>query len=612
MPVRPLNVDCSELSATIAQIALHYGQAGGSVDDVVKQVQGHFPTLERDEIVDSIVQYTKSKPRKQNDIQKNLAEIKKEARLDRATRERIDRLERELAGLPVEAKTAKQRKDVSDAIKNLRAVENALKGDKRYIDRVKALREKIADLRDQVRTSNIRMPEAKSETKMTEELQRLMFEQARAKAALNQKVNDLRPVTFREVLTAPGHFAKMVMTTSDLSYIGRQGAVALLSGRWKEARNAFMAQFRAMKSDAALAAHAQSIMDRPNGPLYKKAGLEIADHMEELEGRSVEVMKRMMNNDNPVLKAIGKGAAKFEKAMDYTPIPYADRAFAAAGNQMRADLFDTMYESLGGNVTEAEAKHIADMVNDMTLRATMQPNVAKFLNNFLFSARALKARINLLTLAPLRNAPSMRSAKLAAKQYLRFLIGATVLYATAKLLGLLGSDDPRSSDFLKIKTGETRIDPFAGLTQFATFGARVATGETVPTTGENAGEVRPLRGGERKFGQRDTGDVIFDFVRSKLSPVASLGVDAATGEEYGGAPFDVRRAAISRMIPLSVQESYEIMRQEGATKGTALTALSLLGLGVRHYDKDSFGEGGKMPNDIIKLLGGEPKTRDQK
>lgn len=448
--------------------------------------------------------------------------------------------------------------------------------------RIRTLKEAIESMREQLRTSNPKLPVPRAVKVARERVQRLIFEKSRLRSRLDRMIEKQAPWSLGDYLSLPNHIWKSLQATMDASFIGRQGAINLLSGRFKLAARSFMAQFRAFRSDDALARHTESIMNRPNGPIYKQAGLEIADHAEEFESRILE---------------------KFRVA---TGIAFADRAFVAAGNQMRADLFDTFYESMGGNVTKNEAKHIARMVNDMTLRGTMEPGVAKFLNNFLFSARALKARIAWLSGAPIWRAPTRRTRNLALRQYGRFLIGATTVWLLAKMLGMLGSDDPRSSDFLKIKAGDTRLDMFGGLTQFIVAPVRTITGKTV----NREGKVVALRGEDRPYAGREVSDVIFDFARSKLSPGASFAMDAVTGKEYGGTPFDARRAILSRSIPLSLQQLWEIGQEEGVPKTAMVSALSLLGVGVNQYEKDGMGKGAPLPNAIIRMFGGTPNQKE--
>jgi len=450
-------------------------------------------------------------------------------------------------------------------------------GEMRRIDR---MLKAIADMKQELLTGDYRRP--KKRKAESDSLARLRFEYNDQRKKINDKIK-LEDKTWRDVVMnvarLPGSLMKTVMTTFDISYSLRQGVSILLTGRFKVWARGFMAQFKHL-TEQRFQEHFDSIFQRKNGLIYKRAGLELSQHSEEFESR------------------IGRALRK------YGPLGLPDRAFAAAGNQMRADLFDVMYESMP-NASEAEAKHIASIINDMTLRSTSNKTVAAAANEFLFSYRAMKARLRVLTFAPIWTAPTGRAALMGFRQYIRALTGVGALWLFAWMLGIQGSIDPRSSDFLKIKLGETRIDPWAGLSQYATFVARMRTGETV----NSKGQVKSLV--ETRVGERNSDDVMWDFIKGKASPALSLGIEVANRKEYGGAPFDIRRAILNRSVPLSIQDSYELFKEEGVSIGAAKSLLALLGLGVNHYG-GQFGQGEALPNDIIELFGGTPNKLKKK
>jgi len=466
-------------------------------------------------------------------------------------------------------------------------LQNQLQGMKNDVDRRERLREQIRSLQNALKTNNLTVPEAKAKQKIDREMADLIYQRDRLRTQIRQRIDDLRPLTFADILSTPGHFSKMMMASMDLSFGGRQGILSLLTGRFRIAARSFMAQLRSIKSEAGFGRIMDEINNRTNAPLYRKFKLELSEHIEALEGRGIATL------------------------VAHTPIRLSDRAFAAGGNIMRADLFDLFYESFGGNITQAEGVHLAALVNNMTLRASMNPGTAKFLNGLFFSARAWKARMSFVTGGPLWSAAlkarSWRSFKLATKQYARALAGVSLIWGLAHLLGLLASDDPRSSDFLKIKLGDTRIDLFGGMSQYVTFLARAATQKTVVD-----GEERPLTGPDVGFGKRDMNDVIWDFIKSKASPQAGLVIEAVSDEEFGATPFDTRRALIKRVTPLVLNDMYESMQHEGMGKGAILSAFALLGIGVNTYGND-MGQGDPLPNSIIRMFGGTPNQleRDQ-
>ena len=178
------------------------------------------------------------------------------------------------------------------------------------------------------------------------------------------------------------------------------------------------------------------------------------------------------------------------------------RAYSTFLNGIRFKLFKHMIESLGqnGQVTADEAKVIAQYVNVATGRADLGKfnQAAANLNVLFFAPRFVASRFQYIAmpfyLLPSRKV-SFRVKKAIVKEYARYATGIATFLATAVGLGALAYDDddeekptveldPRSSDFMKIKMGETRIDPMSGFAQVVTFISQVTSGYKKNNTGE--------------------------------------------------------------------------------------------------------------------------------
>ena len=97
-----------------------------------------------------------------------------------------------------------------------------------------------------------------------------------------------------------------------------------------------------------------------------------------------------------------------------------------------------------------------------------------------------------------------RARRLIITEYARMAVGIAAVYGLAILAGATVEKDPRSSDFAKLRFGNTRIDFLAGIPSVITFIARIITGKT-----KNAkGEIKPLRGPDVKFGATEERDVM--------------------------------------------------------------------------------------------------------
>jgi hypothetical protein len=139
--------------------------------------------------------------------------------------------------------------------------------------------------------------------------------------------------------------------------------------------------------------------------------------------------------------------------------------------------------------------------------------------------------------------------------------------------------DPRSSDFMKIKIGETRIDPLAGLQQVMVFSSRIATGETKSISGK----VKSLTGGKGPYAQTRW-DVTGRFLRTKLGPIPGAYVTTQDDmTDVVGRKHTMASLGGQLFLPLSIREVSESMKAQGYAKGTAISILALLGMGCGTY-----------------------------
>ena len=80
--------------------------------------------------------------------------------------------------------------------------------------------------------------------------------------------------------------------------------------------------------------------------------------------------------------------------------------------------------------------------------------------------------------------------------------------------------DPRSSNFLNVRVGNTNVNFFGPIKQWWTFMARLLTGQT--------------RGADGMVRKRDRMQTAGTFVRGKLSPLAGLGMDLLNQKDFLG------------------------------------------------------------------------------
>jgi len=183
--------------------------------------------------------------------------------------------------------------------------------------------------------------------------------------------------------------------------------------------------------------------------------------------------------------------------------------------------------------------------------------------------------------------PAVRKA--AMKNIVTSVIGFSSIILAGKQQGLWDVElDPRSSDFMVIRIGKIRIDPWGGARQFVTFFARIMPLAAAMESFNIPGADRiPIAGSK----STTTGQVNPNFgtvpriFRSKAAPLATIVIDTFDGKNFLGEPVDhlsVEQWA-ERLAPLAVQDIYEAFQEQGGWSATA-SAAAIVGAGVLVYD----------------------------
>lgn len=372
---------------------------------------------------------------------------------------------------------------------------------------------------------------------------------------------------------------RSIMSSFDLSAPFRQ-AIFLIGDKhmWKN----IPSMFKMFGDDAAFELSMNEIKTRPTYKLMERANLGISGRGKALLDRE----EAFISNWAEKIPVLGRG------------IKASERAYIGFLNKVRADVFDDLvrrYDAADIDVAQHPdiGRSIARYVNAATGRGDLGSfsQSAQTLSNVLFSPRLLASRINLLN--PVFYAkldPIVR--RKAIKDLVTFGAIATTVLKLAEMAGADVEKDPRSTDFAKVKVGDTRYDILGGFGQYLVLGSRVYTNSKIKANGEL---VDFSEGG---YGKDDWLDVTQDFFVNKLSPVASFVNDWRRGRNAIGEPFDQKdtflglgmgpempKSITSRFIPLFIQDAAEMVQAEGA-KGIPMVMPGLFGVGISNYSVD--------------------------
>jgi hypothetical protein len=370
-----------------------------------------------------------------------------------------------------------------------------------------------------------------------------------------------------EWLTEIANVPRTLMASlMDFSFGLRQGLFVLPTFA-KEWGGAFSKQFGVFAKESKYDALMDAIMKDPNFRIAEKSGLSFTDIRGNLGKLEERYMGSKMAEKIPL---VGIG------------VKATSRAYTAMANKLRMDIFNSMIrdmEKMGLDplLNQEVLKQIATFVNAGTGRGGLGgvlKGAAPFLNAFFFSPRLMSSRLTLLNpVYYITRAPGVRQQ--AVKSLFGFMGTWATMLTMAKLSGLEVGTDPRSSDFSKIKIGDTRIDLGGGFAQYMRMAGQLITGEYVSST---TGKVLTLGEGFKPLSRYD---IIFRQLESKESPIFSLLTTILKQQDWQGQKINVPKEVALRFVPMIIQDMYDLAQEDPAL--IPLGILTVFGIGVQTY-----------------------------
>lgn len=377
---------------------------------------------------------------------------------------------------------------------------------------------------------------------------------------------------------------RAVMASMDVSGIGRQGFSMILArpkivGKNLKAHFAF--------SEKAADKYQSDLENDPNFDLAENSGLAVQSWR---PGHKLHEMEE---------------AYRSRLAKNIPGVAHSERAYVTYLNSIRMAYFNELVNHLRARpdgMTPANLKAVAKFVNNMTGRGTLGKwdKSTDFLADVFFSPRFVASRFALLAgmaFNPLQMVTGYKLGKketqiarqVIGKEYTRLTVGASLLFGLLALgAHVLGGDDdedgftfsldPLSSDFGKIKVGESRFDMGGGMLQPLVFLSRFTRGKKRSAEG---GEIQ-LVGPDKDQGQSRL-KLAGQFSRSKLSPTAGFLVDETLGKDFLGNPVYMEDGVMSMFIPLPIAETYENYRSLGVGGASAAAMANMFGIGSSTY-----------------------------
>jgi hypothetical protein len=270
----------------------------------------------------------------------------------------------------------------------------------------------------------------------------------------------------------------------------------------------------------------------------------------------------------------------------------SSRAFTGFLNYTRFYRFEDLLNAArlnGEDVSKGSqvTKDLAKVVNDFTGRGTLPGNLTHItpeLNTMFFSPRKMMATFDMFNPATYLDPKTSPTARVAA---LRQLTGSLIV--TASVLGLsrlagAGVDaNPTSSNFGKVKVGNTTFDMTGGNAAYARLVSRLITGKEKSSTGKTSTLGAPITSTSKTgktvktpYTAPTRADEALTYLRSHLSPIAGIVADWMYGTNVVGQLVTAKSEAYNALTPLVLQDYVNLFKNDPKNTAAILPSLSAI------------------------------------
>ncbi len=375
-----------------------------------------------------------------------------------------------------------------------------------------------------------------------------------------------------EVFNTP----RALQASSDLSAAGRQGIIFSVSHPIASTK----AMGRSVR--AALSKSYADDIERVTrktgwGQLAEKFGVHISP-----TGFSAKLAAKEEVYMSRIAESIPFGVGKVVAA--------SERAFATFLNQQRREVFVIQAKKWirRGITPKTNPKAFSDyakFVNHATGRGSlenMKPGFLTGLNAVFYSPRFQVSRVQVIgdLVSP---KTSWTARKVIARDLAEFYATGMGVMGMSKAGGAEVELDWKSSDFGKIKVGNTRYNYWGAFQPMARLAGQMFSGEIKRT-------------GTGKIKDKARLELLTQFLRTKLAPVPGLAWDIKTGETFRGevvepTPEFIGKRTLEMITPLFIQDAVDAWRFQGMDAQFPLSAgLAFTGIGVQTWELAPFSE----------------------
>jgi hypothetical protein len=352
-------------------------------------------------------------------------------------------------------------------------------------------------------------------------------------------------ISFSDLWNLP----KATAASSDLSAGFRQGLVLMSRKSWREA---WAPSIRALKESN-----------------YAEEAVRIASNPRFDEAQEAGVRFTIPGSRDVGEEAFASRLAKQIPLIGPNIIAPSERAYTTFLNHLRMGVYDELASKAERlRLPDSVKTGIADYVNTASGRGNIAFTVggrsevgeraAGLLNNIFFSPRFIASRVQLLNpYSYVRMDPFTR--KEALRDMGSLAVVASSVLGLAKLNGAEVTLDPTSTDFGKIKVGNTRIDTLGGFAQYIRLYSQITNGLATDEPGAD----------------------ISRFIESKLSPTSRMVKEIASGKDYFRRDISPGQSVVNAFAPMITNDVYQLWKEDPQL--VPLAALPFFGIPTQSY-----------------------------
>jgi ElaB/YqjD/DUF883 family membrane-anchored ribosome-binding protein len=585
-----------------------------NMDDLVAAVKAlisdKYPNATDREIRDAITGYGKEVTKTSDDIQAEINGLKRIGKL-------TSKIEDLQAGIIAETDPKKKAKKTQEEKDLIKQVENLLessgiKNAKRLDQAKQRAAKRIEELQERLNTGNF---SKKKPTPLVEdeELAKLRVQKQNLQDEFDTEMykmeleNRTKFEKFRDALLEIWNIPRALMATGEISFLLIQGGIQTLSHPINAAR-AFYKAMQHYWSEKKSKEWGDFIKTQPYYEVMKKSKLSLSEFDARLNAQEEQFLGGWVNFmwDYAGWPIQLMGGKAYERWKQLNLFKKLERATVGYMNTIRILRFiDGMKklekEKKNFNDNTEEYKNVADVINTLTGRASLGPlegKASKVLSTVFFSPRNWASVLKTMTPFAFYHFGKMGqkgtykpsvAQKMAMADFMTYMAitGAMVALMAAKFNDDDDEEtevslDPYSSDFMKIRLGNTRIDPWAGKQQMIVFQARMIMNAIT-----KGGETKKL--GQGMFTPTRS-ELAAQLVQNKLAPTAALAVkwaqqkvDKEGKASLYGEEFLLSEELAGSLYPMYIGTVNELWEDQPETVSAFLTAYAFLGGGVSTY-----------------------------